>query len=222
MSTGELIYYIAAGATLLVVWVGATYWAVNFFIRQVTQQSCHDFRMRMMAEAERALKLFREGLCEQIVQQENKSDALARLYATLIDQLRLGKEFLSSIAEGERSRAEKQLRTIRGTGESFNDTFQKQGLFFSEEFTRTVKDLLTQQKAAQERLEELLRRVQREPQNALALDDLKKEWGQFEDHLNRLMDFVRNEFRRRNPVSSVMMKWMNETPASGAPAPPSS
>ncbi|WP_224981409.1 hypothetical protein [Geomonas agri] len=211
----EVIYYCAAGATLLVIWLGATFWAVNFFIRQVTQQSCQDFRGRMRGETERALKLFREGLCEQIVQQENKSDALARLYATLIDQLRLGREFLGSIGEGERAQAEKQLRTIRGTGEHFMETFQKQGLFFSEEFTRTVKDLLTQQKTGQERLEELLRRVQREPQNVHALDDLKKEWGQFEDLLNKLMDYVRNEFRRRNPVSGMMMKWLNESPAPG-------
>ncbi|GFO65142.1 hypothetical protein M1B72_05940 [Geomonas paludis] len=209
----EVIYYVAAGATLLVVWLGATFWAVNFFIRQVTQQSCQDFRVRMRGETERALKLFREGLCEQIVQQENKSDALARLYASLIDQLRLGREFLASLGEGERAQAEKQLRTIRGTGEHFTDTFQKQGLFFSEEFTRTVKDLLTQQKTGQERLEELLRRVQREPHNAHALDDLKKEWGLFEDLLNKLMDYVRNEFRRRNPVSGMMMKWLNEGPA---------
>ncbi|MBJ6800640.1 hypothetical protein [Geomonas propionica] len=211
----EVIYYCAAGVTLLVVWLGATYWAVNFFIRQVTQQSCQDFRVRMRNETERALKLFREGLCEQIVQQENKSDALARLYATLIDQLRLGREFLGSLGEGERAQAEKQLRTIRGTGEHFSDTFQKQGLFFSEEFIRTVKDMLTQQKTGQERLEELLRRVQREPQNPLAVDDLKKEWGQFEDLLNKLMDYVRNEFRRRNPVSGMMMKWLNEGPAPG-------
>ncbi|QWV92287.1 hypothetical protein KP004_13825 [Geomonas oryzisoli] len=215
MSTSELIYYCAAGATLLVIWIGATYWAVNFFIRQVTQQSCHDFRVRMQGEAERALKLFREGLCEQIVQQENKSDALARLYATLIDQLRLGREFLASIGQGERTQAEKQLRTIRGTGESFSEIFQKQSLFLSDEFTRTGKDLLTQQKAAQERLEELLHRVQRDPQNTSAVEDLKREWAQFEDLLNRLMDFVRNEFRRRNPMSSVMMKWLNEGPAPG-------
>ena len=215
----EAIYFCAAGVTLLVVWLGATYWAVNFFIRQVTQQSCQDFRVRMRNEAERALKLFREGLCEQIVQQENKSDALARLYATLIDQLRLGREFLGSVGEGERAQAEKQLRTIRGTGEHFSETFQKQALFLSEEFTRTVKDMLTQQKAGQERLEELLRRVQREPQNALAVDDLKKEWGQFEDLLNKLMDYVRNEFRRRNPVSGMMMKWLSE--GQGEPTHPS-
>ncbi|MBJ6749270.1 hypothetical protein [Geomonas anaerohicana] len=211
----EVIYYCLAGATLLVIWLGATFWAVNFFIRQVTQQSCQDFRVRMRNETERALKLFREGLCEQIVQQENKSDALARLYASLIDQLRLGREFLASLGEGERAQAEKQLRTIRGTGEHFMDTFQKQGLFFSEEFTKMVKDLMTQQKTGQERLEELLRRVQREPQNAHALDDLKKEWGQFEDLLNKLMDYVRNEFRKRNPVSGMMMKWLNESPSQG-------
>ncbi|MBU5615457.1 hypothetical protein [Geomonas azotofigens] len=215
----EAIYYFAAGATLLVIWLGATYWAVNFFIRQVTQQSCQEFRVRMRNETERAVKLFREGLCEQIVQQENKSDALARLYATLIDQLRLGREFMASLGEGERAQAEKQLRTIRGTGEHFSETFQKQGLFFSEEFTRTVKDMLTQQKTGQERLEELLRRVQREPQNPLAVDDLKKEWGQFEDLLNKLMDYVRNEFRRRNPVSGMMMKWLSEVP--GEPTHPS-
>lgn len=222
MSTGELIYYCAAAATLLVIWIAATYWAVNFFIRQVTQQSCQAFRVQMMAEADRALKLFREGLSEQIVQQENKSDALARLYATLIDQLRVGKDFMTAVTEGDRPQARKLLTTVGSTSEHFADIFQKQSLFLTEEFSAAVKEALGQQKAGFGRIEELLRRVQSESEKAQAADDLKKEWAKLEDQLNRLMDLVRNEFRRRNPVSSVMMKWLNDTPKSVEAAPPPS
>ena len=212
MSSRELIFYYAGGGTLFLLCIAVSYWAVNFFIQQVTARTCQRFRESMMSEAERALQIFREGLCEQIVQQENKSDSLAKLYSILIDLLRVGKEFTSRLAGGELLPAEKMLRTIRSTGETFAEVYQKESLHFTDDFCTVLKGLTTQQMSVLQRLEAGWSELQ--PDNSSRISEMKQDWLQFEDRIGKVMDVMRNEFRKRQPAGNVMMRWLNETPVS--------
>ena len=215
MSTRELIFYYAGGGALFLLCIAVSYWAVNFFIQQVAARSCQRFRESMMSEAERALQIFREGLCEQIVQQENKSDSLAKLYSLLIDLLRVGKEFTSRLAGGELLQAEKMLRTIRSTGESFAEVYQKESLHFTDDFCAVLKGFITQQTSVVQRLETGWSELQPDSgDKSNRISEMKQDWLQFEDRVGKVMDVMRNEFRKRQPAGNVMMRWLNETPVS--------
>ena len=216
MSTREMICYYAGGGAVLFFCIAISYWSVNFFIRQFTERSCQQFREHMLNEAERALKLFREGLCEQIVQQENRSDSLAKLYATLIDLLRVGKEFVAALGSGELQQAEKMLRTIRSTGETFAEMYQKQSLHFPDEFCSTLKGFMTQQKSVVQLIENSWGAMQGDAaESGRRVSEIKQNWLQFEDRITCVMDLMRNEFRNRHPAGNIMMKWLNAPPPPG-------
>ena len=215
MSTRELIYYFGGGGAALLFFISISYWSVNFFIRQFAERTYEQFREHMAKETETAIKLFKEGLCEQIVQQENRSDSLATLYATLIDMVRVGKEFGTSIGNGEIQQAERMLRTIRSTGETFAEMYQKQSLHFSDDFCATMKGFLVLQKSVVQSLEIKWNAVQKDPpENSRRIAEIKQEWLQFEDRISQIMDVMRNEFRSRHPSGNVMMKWLKESPMS--------
>lgn len=217
----ELIYLYAGGGAAFVFFLAIGYWSVNFFIRQSTERSCELFRERMVKEAERALKYFQEGICEQIVEQESKTDSLAKLYATLIDLMRVGKEFIAAAGRGELQQAEKTLRTMRSTGDSFAEMCQKQSLHFSDDFCNTLKAFTTQQKAMVQLVESNWNALQRDPaENGREFSRIKQEWLLFEDRITFVMDVMRNEFRSRHPAGNVMMKWLNDVPARKDPASP--
>lgn len=218
MGTREMISYYAGGGAVLLFCIAISYWSVNFFIRQVTERSCQQFREHMLKEAERALKLFREGLCEQIVQQESRSDSLAKLYATLIDLLRVGKEFVAALGSGEMQQAEKMLRTVRSTGDTFSDMYQKQSLHFPDDFCSTLKGFVAQQKSVVQLIENSWGAMQGDAaESGRQISEIKKQWLQFEDSITCVMDLMRNEFRNRHPAGNIMMKWLNDPPASRGP-----
>lgn len=222
MSTRELIYLYTGGGAVFIFFLAVGYWSVNFFIRQSTERSCEQFRERMVKEAERALKYFQEGICEQIVEQESKTDSLAKLYATLIDLMRVGKEFIAAAGRGELQQAEKTLRTMRSTGDSFAEMCQKQSLHFTDDFCNTLKTFTAQQKAMVQLIESIWNALQRDPaENGREFSRIKQEWLQFEDRITFVMDVMRNEFRSRHPAGNVMMKWLNDVPARKDPATPS-
>ena len=211
-----MICYYAGGGAVLFFCIAISYWSVNFFIRQFTERSCQQFREHMLNEAERALKLFREGLCEQIVQQENRSDSLAKLYATLIDLLRVGKEFVAALGSGELQQAEKMLRTIRSTGETFGEMYQKQSLHFPDDFCSTLKGFMTQQKSVVQHIENSWGAMQGDAvESGRHVSEIKQNWLQFEDRITCVMDLMRNEFRNRHPAGNIMMKWLNAPPPPG-------
>ena len=128
-----MIYYLGTACIAIVFFVSICYWAVNFFVKQNTERAYTRFQQRVAREAELAIKMFREALCEQIVLQENKSDSLAKLYATLIDLLQLGKEFTVILGKKEMDAAYRKVENIKAMGEMFVGNYQKQSLLFSEE-----------------------------------------------------------------------------------------
>lgn len=221
MSTRELIYFYAGGGALLFFCLAISYWSVNFFIKQFTERTCELFRVRIMGEAERALKLFREGLCEQIVQQERKSDALGKLYATQIDLMRTGKEFVSGVVKGDLQLAERMLRSLRSTGENFVEIYQKESLHFPDHFCKVMKDYLEQQKSVVQLIETSWNLFQGEGgQSGARASEIRQTWLQFEDRINQVMDLMRNEFRDGHGAGNVMIRWLNDPPKS-AVSPPS-
>lgn len=216
MSTRELIIYYAGGGALFFFCIAISYWSVNFFIKQFTARTCRHFRESMLFEAERALQIFRQSLCEQIVQQETKSDSLAKLYSTLIDMLRVGKEFMSRLTGGDLQQAEKMLRTIRSTGEAFDDLYQKQSIHFPDDFCKVLQGFMTQQKSVVQRFETEWGELQKDSGDKSGkVAEIKQEWLQFEDRIGTVMDAMRNEFRNRQPAGAMMMRWLNSPPDSG-------
>lgn len=211
MSTRELIYLYAGGGAAFLLCIAISYWSVNFFIRQFTERSCQQFKERMLEEVERALGYFRESLCEQIVQQESKSDSLAKLYATLIDLLRVGREFLAGVGKGDLVQAEKMLRSIRSTGDTFAEMYQKQSLHFSEDFSGVLKTFVAQQRSVVDVIESSWRAMQGDAaETTRRLGEMKQHWLKFEDRINQVMDIMRNEFRNRQSAGNVMLKWLND------------
>lgn len=214
MDTRELIFVYAGGAAAFLFCIAICYWSVNFFIRQSTQRSCEVFREHMAREAERALAFFREGICEQIVEQESRSDALAKLYASLIDLMRVGKEFTAAAASGDVQLAERMLRSIRSTGDTFSELFQKGSLHFTDELCNTLKAFIAQQKSVQQQMENDWNSIQKGGgEGGGRLPEIRQNWLQFEDRIGRAMDAMRSEFRNRQPAGNVMMKWLNDPPA---------
>jgi hypothetical protein len=221
MSTREFIYFYAGGGALLLFCLAISYWSVNFFIKQFTERTCELFRERIMAEAERALKVFREGMCEQIVQQEKKSDALGKLYATQIDMMRTGKEFVSGVVNGDLQQAERMLRSLRNTGETFAEIYQKESLYFPDSFSKIIKDHIDQQKSVVQVIEIVWNLIQGEgAQSGNCATEIRQTWLQFEDKINQVMDLMRNEFRSGHGAGNVMMKWLNDPPKDAVSPPP--
>jgi hypothetical protein len=214
MSSKEMIYYLAGGGAALIFFISVSYWSVNMFIKQLTERTYERFREHLAKETELAIKLFREGLCEQIVHQENKSDSLAKLYATLIDLMRIGKEFTISIGKGDMQQAERRLRTIRDTCSAFFEIYQKQSLHFSDEFCAVLDDFIAEQKAVIQCVETNWNVTQQAaPENSRRETEIKQGWLQFEDRITHVMDAMRNEFRKHQAApGNVMMKWLNEVP----------
>jgi tRNA nucleotidyltransferase/poly(A) polymerase len=211
-----LILYIAGVGAALIFFLSISYWSVNFFIKQISERTYERFREHLAREVELAIKLFREGLCEQIVHQESKSDSLAKLYATLIDQMRVGKEFTTGLGSGDLPLAEKRLRTVRELFCGFSEMYQKQSLHFSKDFCTLLDGFLAEQKAVMEYVETHWGAASgKEPPDKSKSEELiKQRWLQFEDRIGSVMDTLRNEFRRRQPApANIMMKWLNEVPA---------
>ena len=209
----DMIYYLGGGCITLVFIIGISYWAVNFFIRQGTERSFQIFRERVANEADMALKLFREGLCEQIVQQEHKSDALAKLYATLIDLLQTGKDLTAGLGKGEGELLAQRIKVVREHGDIFADTYQRQSLNFSEEFCHLLDAFIAEQKGVVDYLEGISTPGGKDgPENDKREELIRYAWVKFEDRITSTMESLRTEFRRRQPAGSIMMKWLKETP----------
>jgi hypothetical protein len=218
--SADMIYYFCGIAGAVIFFISISYWAVNFFIKQVTERTFEHFRVRIAKEAELALKLFREGLCEQIVLQENKSDSLAKLYATLIDMMQLGKNFTTGLGKGDLELAGRRVKSLRETCDTFTETYQRQSLHFTEEFCALLDAFIVEQKAVIDYVETNWNLTHKDPQeNEKRETQLKQSWLKFEDRLTSVMESLRTEFRRRQPAGNIMMNWLKDTPAADSPAP---
>jgi hypothetical protein len=214
MGFKEIIFCFLGGSAVLFSTIAIGYWVVNSFMKQQADRCLQEFRERLANEAETVLKRFREGMAEQIVDQENKSDCMAKLYATLIDLLRVGKEFSGSLGKGELQQAERMLVGIRNTCDSFVETYQKQRLHLSEEISGVIDGFVEEQKGVVLHLESNWRSA-RSAQDGKAVDAvIKQSWLTFEDRIGVLMESMRSEFRKRQPSSAnAIMKWLAQSPA---------
>ncbi|HJV67481.1 MAG TPA: hypothetical protein VJ550_17220 [Geomonas sp.] len=222
MSFKEIIFCFLGGSTILFGIIAVGFLVMNSFIKQQADRCLREFRERLADEAEAVLKRFRESMAEQIVDQENKSDSMAKLYATLIDLLRVGKEFSNSAAKGEVQQAERMLVGIRNTSDCFTESYHKQRLYLSDEICGVIDGFVEEQKGVVQHLESNWRLARRDPQEAKSLDPLiKQSWLSCEDRIAALMESMRNEFRKRH-VSSAnpIMKWLTQAPGSKDSAPP--
>lgn len=216
-----MIYYFGGVGVAVIFFVSISYWAVNFFIKQATERTFQLFRYRLSREADLAIKLFKEGMCEQIVLQENKSDSLAKLYATLIDLMQLGKDFTVGLGKGDLELAQRRVKAIRELSDSFFDTYQKQSLHFSDEFCQLIDAFIVEQKRVVEYVENNWNLTQKDvAENEKRQSLVKYTWHKFEDQITALMETLRAEFRRRQPAGGVMMNWLKDVPPSDTPAKP--
>ena len=214
MTSREMIFYFGGGGAAFILFISICYWSINFLMKQIAERTYQEFREHLAKEAQLAIQLFREGLCEQIVHQENKSDCLAKLYASLIDLMRIGKGLLASLADRDLPQAEKRLRTLRDTCSTFSEMYQKQSLHYSDEFCATLEGFIGQQKAIMHLIESRWNVTQKDaPETNGSLAEVKRSWLEFEDRITALMDTLRNEFRKRQPSpGNIMLKWLNEVP----------
>jgi hypothetical protein len=222
MTSKQMIIYFFGGSTAIIFCMSIAYWSVNFFIKQCSDRVFQQFKQSLARETDAAIKLFKEGLCEQIVHQENKSDSVAQLYSILIDLMRVGKEFSGSLVKGDLQQAEKMLRGVRNTGDGFNDLFQKQRLHFPDDFCGVLEKFATEHKALVEELEGNWYSIRKASADGGSNNaaEMKQKWIGFEDRITQVMDAMRNEFRRRPSASNVMMKWLNDPTAPKTAASP--
>lgn len=212
MTSKQMIIFFFGGSAAIIFFMSIAYWSVNFFIKQCTDRVFQQFRYSLAKETDAAIKLFKEGLCEQIVHQENKADSVAKLYALLIDLTRVGKEFCGSLAKGDLQQAEKMLRGVRNTGDSFKELFQKQQLHFPDDFCAALEKFLTEHKVLVEELEGNWYQTRKASSDGGSphVGEMKQRWIGFEDRITQVMEAMRNEFRKRPSASNVLMKWLNE------------
>ena len=212
-----MIYYLGTACIAIVFFVSICYWAVNFFVKQNTERAYTRFQQRVAREAELAIKMFREALCEQIVLQENKSDSLAKLYATLIDLLQLGKEFTVILGKKEMDAAYRKVENIKAMGEMFVGNYQKQSLHFSEELCTTLDAFVAELQQVLQFIESNWNLTQKVAADNERLEAaIRQNWLKFEDRITTVMEVLRTEFRRRQPSGGVMLQWLKDA---GAPPP---
>jgi hypothetical protein len=211
MSITALIWYIAGGGAVVLLMVAATYWSVNYFTQQLGQRTLERFHAHLAREVEAALEIFRERLCDQVVQQGKKSDSLANLYAVLIDLLRLGREFSATCGKEEPVQVEKRIRAINDSCHTFFDQYHKESLHFGGEFCSTLDSFALLHKEVINALEkELYRKDVSDRAKEL---EYRKVWLRLEDRVVTVMDLVRREFHRRNPApGSGLRQGLNELP----------
>jgi len=216
MTPSELITYVAGGGITLILLACISYWSVNFFIKQVTERAYEGFRENLAHEVEQAIRVFREGMCEQIVLQGKKSDSLAGLYSLLIDLLRLGKDLAACCAKGEPLQIEKGLRAINDTCTAFFQLYQKESLHFSPEFCAMLDGFQVVQKEAMQGLERELYR--KDASNRCKEAEIRQNWLRFEDRIAEVMENVRKEFHRRNlAAGNSLLKGFDALPPAPAP-----
>jgi hypothetical protein len=211
MTASQLIWYVAAGGTALLLLVCVSYWAVNYFIQQIGVRTHGRFREYLSHEVEVAIGLFREGICEQIVLQGKKSDSLAGLYAILIDLLRLGRELSATCAKSDPLQIEKAMRSLNETCTRFSELYQKESLHFSGEFYAILDGFTSMQKEVMQAMEKEL--YSKESTERSRDKEIRQNWLRFEDRIIGVMDLVRQEFHRRKPAStSFLMKGLADLP----------
>jgi len=203
MSPWTMMWYLAGGAAALVAVLGISYWAVQYFVQQLSQQFLARFRAQLAHEVEHALGVFRDSMCEQIVQQGRKSDALSGLYAKLIEMLRQGREFCAGCGRDEAVAQEKRLRGVQESCRVFLELYQRESLHFSDEFRARLEGFGDQQRDV---LELLVREFYRKDVAERAREkEIRQHWSHLEDRVSELMEFVRQEFQRRNQTASAFL-----------------
>jgi hypothetical protein len=208
-----LLIYLVLGGTTLVFFVCIGYWCVNSFVKQFTDRCLQQFKQQLAHETESAMKMFRDAVCEQIVSQENRSDSLGKLYATLIDLLRVGKEFNTSYTAGQMTQADKMLVGVRNTSESFSESYQKLRLHFSDTLCSMLDSYLIDQKEILESIERTWYLARRNPEAKIP-DSVKQSWLHLEDRVRQVMDSMRSEFLKRQGSSAgVLATWMKQESA---------
>jgi hypothetical protein len=220
MNIPGLIYYIFGGCVIILVLAVVSNISVNVLIKQFTERALHHFQHRLAQETAKALEAFRSGVCEQMAVQERKSDSLAKLYAALIDLLRDGKGFVTSIDKGEPLLTEKTLLTVKSSSSSFCEQYRKQSLHFSDDFKAIMDGFIGEAEGIMDFFETHRRSnsrdsIERKKDN----DQIRQTWTAFEDRISFIMEVARNEFRSRMQTpENVMKKWFNEAPVKPATA----
>lgn len=215
MSGSDLITYGITGCVIVIFLAVVVNFSVNSIIKQLTERALHGFQTRLAQETANALAAFRTGVCEQMAMQERKSDTLAKLYASLIDLIRDGKDFVGSLGKGEAFKSEKTLRTFDEACRSFGEQIRKQGLQFSDEYKGVMDGFLLEQENLVRSFETQWKANGRDS-DARKRDNevIRQQWAHFEDRVAVIMEHTRNEFRGRTVTAeSVMKKWLNDPPA---------
>lgn len=206
----EIIYYVGGGCAALIVLITICYWAVNLFIKQITAGGCEQYRRWIAKESEHALRIFKESLCEQIALQGIKLDAVSKLYAMVVDLLRVGKELAAVLGKGEIPQAQGRLRAIQDTTLGLGDLCQKESLHLSDEVSARLDGFVTELKSVTEGIESTLSQAGKDAADGM---EIRQRWLQFEDRISEVMEVLKNEFRKgRGSPGNVMMKWLNEVP----------
>jgi len=217
MDMMSLVYYVGGGGIVLVILVVASNVLVSTLTKQVTERALLQFQHTLSQEVAKALAAFKEGVCEQMAMQERKSDSLAKLYSSLIDILRIGKEFVTSVSGKEQALAEKKLLSFEATSRSFCEQCKKQSLHFDREFKLAMDGYVVEQEAFSQFLVTQWNSGKKEfpEKREIGNEQIRQAWSKAEDRTLAVMDLMRNEFRKRvQPPESIMKKWLSEP---GAP-----
>lgn len=213
MSYAAMICLVGGGGAAIVLLACVSFWAANAIVKQFAEQTQARFREHLAREVEAAVRTFRDGLCEQIVQQGKKSDALAGLYSTLIETLRLGKELAACCIKGDPAQIERCLRSVGERCAVFFEMYQKESLHLPEEFCAALDAFGAEQKEAMYAMErELYKRESPERKEADA--EIRQHWLRLEDRIAAVMDLVRKEFHRRTQTpGNFILQGLQEVPA---------
>ena len=215
MDMTSLIYYTVGACIVIVILVVGCNLIVNVLIKQYTDRALHHFQQRLSHLVVAALDGFKEGVCEQIAAQEKKSDSLAKLYSSLIDLQRDGKEFSASYCRDDLSILPKKMLGFEETAKAFGEQYRKQSLHFGNDFKQVMDGFATELEALCEffRLHWNSVGKNRREKNDGDQEQIRQAWAKADDRLMTIMELTRNEFRKRiQSPESVMKKWLNEVP----------
>ena len=196
---GVIGYFIVIAGTALGFLVMVA-WTIKSIIASEVTKRYELFRQQLQLEVSQTLDHFRKTMAEEKMvfgtMMDSRSDSLVQLYGLMIDIAKTGRD-LSKHGLNNLPFAVATAQSVLASAQEFIGTYQKNGIFFSDEFCSSMDAF---QKNHDKALAGFTAAVQAKvatPQDEQGvIAQIQKAWGTFEGEIPVAITEMKREFRR--------------------------